>query len=68
LADGDWVFHIVSVDSAGRLGRLAEHFSVKVRSSASLQGQVTKPNGILPQEGASLELFKVTRLSPGSTC
>ena len=58
LADGDWVFHIVSVDAAGRLGRLAEHFAVRVRSSASLQGQVTKPNGILPQEGANLELFK----------
>jgi predicted RNase H-like HicB family nuclease len=58
LADGDWVFHIVSVDAAGRLGRLAEHVAIKVRSSASLQGQVTKPNGILPQEGASLELFR----------
>jgi len=58
LADGDWVFHIVSVDASGRLGRLAEHFAVRVRSSASLQGQVTKPNGILPQEGAGLELYR----------
>jgi hypothetical protein len=58
LADGDWTFHIVSVDASGRLGRLAEHFHIRVRSSASLQGQVTKPNGILPQEGALLELFR----------
>jgi predicted RNase H-like HicB family nuclease len=58
LADGDWFFHIVSVDTNGRLGRLAEHFLVRVRSSVSLQGQVTKPNGILPQEEASLELFR----------
>ncbi|HXC65278.1 MAG TPA: carboxypeptidase-like regulatory domain-containing protein, partial [bacterium] len=34
---------------------------VKVRSSASLLGQVTKPNGILPQEEAALELYRQGR-------
>jgi hypothetical protein len=58
LAAGDWWFHIVSVDQEGVLGRLAEHFLVRVRSYCSLQGQVTKPNGMLPQEGAVLEVFK----------
>jgi hypothetical protein len=58
LADGDWSFHIVSVDAAGNVGRLAEHFTVHIRSTVSLQGLVSKPNGILPLEGASLELFK----------
>jgi predicted RNase H-like HicB family nuclease len=58
LGDGDWTFHIVSVDAAGRLGKLAEHFTVRVRSSASLQGQLTKSNGILPQDEGALELYK----------
>jgi hypothetical protein len=58
LVDGDWTFHIVSVDAAGNLGRLAEHFTIRIRSTVSLQGLVAKPNGILPQEGASLELYK----------
>jgi hypothetical protein len=46
------------VDAAGNVGRLAEHFTVHIRSTVSLQGLVSKPNGILPLEGASLELFK----------
>jgi hypothetical protein len=58
LAEGDWWFHIVSVGSDGALGRIAGHFPARVRSSASLQGQVTKPNGILPQEGAQIEVFR----------
>ena len=61
VGDGEWTFHIVSVDAAGRLGKLAEHYTVRIRSSASLQGQVTKPNGILPQEDASLELYRQGR-------
>jgi predicted RNase H-like HicB family nuclease len=58
LVDGDWTFHIVSEDASGNLGRLAEHFTVRIRSTLSLQGLVAKPNGILPQEGASLELYR----------
>ena len=61
LGDGEWTFHIVSVDATGRVGKLAEHFSVRVRSSASLQGLVTKPNGIVPQGEASLELYRQGR-------
>ncbi|HTB22764.1 MAG TPA: hypothetical protein VK914_08670 [bacterium] len=58
LAAGDWWFHIVSVGPDGGLGRLASHFPARVRSAGSLQGQVTKPNGMLPQEGALLEVFR----------
>jgi predicted RNase H-like HicB family nuclease len=58
IAAGDWWFHIASVDSEGRHGSLAEHFHVRVRAFSSLQGQVTKPNGMLPLEGAGLELFR----------
>jgi hypothetical protein len=57
LADGDWWVHVVSVDGAGRLGRAASHFGISIRSAGSLRGQVTKPNGILPLEGAQLEAF-----------
>ncbi len=58
LADGDWTFHIVSVDAAGTVGRLAEHFTVRIRSAAVLQGLVAKPNGILPLEAGQMELFR----------
>lgn len=57
LGDGDWYFHAISVDSAGRLGRVASHFRFSIRSAGTLQGQVTKPNGILPLEGALVEVF-----------
>jgi hypothetical protein len=60
LGAGDWWFHIVSVGPGGLLGATASHFPVRVRAAGAgaLQGQVTKPNGILPLEGAQVEVFR----------
>jgi hypothetical protein len=58
LDAGDWWFHIVSEGEDGALGNVAGHFLARIRTYSSLQGQVTKPNGMLPLEGASVEIVK----------
>lgn len=57
LEDGVWAFHVVSVDTRGRLTRAAAHYQVRVGEdpgAGNVLGSVTGPGG--PVAGATVSI------------
>lgn len=58
LNDGQYYFHIVSVDREGVIGKTVAHFRIKIKSKITMRGTVTQSNGVMPLAGAAIEVTK----------